>query len=1570
MSSFLIRSLMSHCPDVDQTLEELCWSGSSMPDPERIEALGLFLREMSSRSQERSCQVEPVLWNQCVPLLKMLSSDGVVHHARRKEMLQAACDLLGVCVRQCEADVLEKIADIALPALDLSEKSEKILDVDVALEVLSVLLSCCSSNPGLLMRSISCTLTSLKELPDPLVSKVIIRVWFPTFKTSGEATRGDLLQHIWTDLLGWYEQQDTDAGTPRVLVCLTALSDHLFAPGDGQEAWNGPDPCADQAFFRMLQAGLVDPDGLSRKRALYLLKRCVSLAEGRNAHVDGTLFRWRPGSSARYRRFWEDYALVLETLEEYQIHVVRPVLSRIDTLVQAAATTTSQGGELLHPTWLLCIYRRMFHSENKAVVKEGVGHFLDLRQASFASAFSPVVVGPLMDVLAETSLYHRSAGEALEKCPEIGTKLQDFLATFFSSLPEDERGSTLLRLLRRLGSRHWYAVPLLFVCRAVSHLPPRPLLGADGLHALRELLRSAMITHQVPLRRATQRFLLHAALRLTDVTGVSLDDVFVFLSHFRADKSLRRGTRLWREVCDWLLVNERLFGAAEASEGAPPRDVWAHSSRRLTDYLSVPASSDETVTLPSADEAEPLACALLLCADLPEGAERGGLDRLLSPLLDVLRRLDSGVYLPLRKSDRSTRLTLQLLRLIQGNEDEVAGRVRALVAGVAEPVQEFVLRRLSGELQQPEDVDRAGLYLSLLRALVRTCSAAPGYVSNLEKNYVPRLVANCLRTLTETPGQNPSMAGQVQKAASMAALASLCQLAEDRLLDPESVAVTSLRSLAAALFCSSSSPQRFNRTLVKPHAPAAAVPGGRTDDGPALKDWGRVVAGFIRDQWACLCFLQDVLDPPSSAAAFRAAVQALALLPSDLVLPVLDFMRSALPQMLPHEEAACAEAISVSWRLVRALGVNAHDFWPTLRSFVRLAFQRRVLELKEDGRSGGVASCVRQVKDELLELSRSKSGVFNVLIRHCCSTWYPPDPAGRTGEAFRSALRHADLLTEACVYGPVSRRDQRVLQEVETYVRNLETECEAEATLPSESRDDQFPRVCVVTFLNRLEPSDDLHRALMEELVRRLLRKDEDVSRSKVRYYSNSLQHRVKNRAWQTVLLLLPKLRPEFVAEGVVGPACEAGFRCNQASVKYLMEWALILILHRDPSQIERLWGCFDADQEKTRTSVCTFLSVLVHLEVFLPRLEDKARQWRRAVEVILLWCFSHNFSVRLYALLALKRVWALRDAPVLAGCREGVAASPDGLAAVVEACLDQAEAAQNTGNANKNWSRIQEHFFFSRFHPVHDHSLETIFHAFPRLSELADDECVPAWKFGTSADPGPGGSAPVRNPGGGLRELRPGDWIQQDRGDPGAESEAEARRADVQKKIAPWSLSVREQEPQLTAQQRAARLGKPGGGLLVVASLIDKPANLGGLCRTCEIFGASALVLGGSHHISDRQFQALSVSSELWLPLLEVKPNDLPAFLQQKKNEGYSIIGVEQTANSQSLESYRFPQKSLLLLGNEREGIPADMLQWLDVCVEIPQRGVTRSLNVHVSAALLVWEYTRQHSAPNEALH
>ena len=46
----------------------------------------------------------------------------------------------------------------------------------------------------------------------------------------------------------------------------------------------------------------------------------------------------------------------------------------------------------------------------------------------------------------------------------------------------------------------------------------------------------------------------------------------------------------------------------------------------------------------------------------------------------------------------------------------------------------------------------------------------------------------------------------------------------------------------------------------------------------------------------------------------------------------------------------------------------------------------------------------------------------------------------------------------------------------------------------------------------------------------------------------------------------------------------------------------------------------------------------------------------------------------------------------------------------------------------------------------------------------------------------------------------------------------------------------------------------------------------------------------------------------------------------------------------------------------NEHLGIPVEVLHLMDECLEAPQFGIIRSLNVHVAGAIAIWEYTRQH--------
>lgn len=49
------------------------------------------------------------------------------------------------------------------------------------------------------------------------------------------------------------------------------------------------------------------------------------------------------------------------------------------------------------------------------------------------------------------------------------------------------------------------------------------------------------------------------------------------------------------------------------------------------------------------------------------------------------------------------------------------------------------------------------------------------------------------------------------------------------------------------------------------------------------------------------------------------------------------------------------------------------------------------------------------------------------------------------------------------------------------------------------------------------------------------------------------------------------------------------------------------------------------------------------------------------------------------------------------------------------------------------------------------------------------------------------------------------------------------------------------------------------------------------------------------------------------------------------------------------------------LVLGRENSGLPLEVIGEMDVCCEIPQQGVLRSLNAHVSGAIILAEYTRQ---------
>ncbi|KAM5235039.1 putative methyltransferase TARBP1 [Ctenodactylus gundi] len=1580
MERVLAEALLAQSPDPRALLNALCRGEASV---ERVETLRFLLQRFEGAGAGQAAlpaAAREVAAGYLVPLLRGLQGGDPDSGAPgwRRRVLRAA----GAALRSCARLAGDPPLAAALAA-DALRELERAPGAGAALAVLAAVAPCLRprEDAQLLECAAQGAVALLLDAERPARAEGAAALVASLGQGGGAALRA-----VWDALAA----PGTPCGPGRLgpeLLVLSALAEKLLPE-------LGPDDadarrCAH--FWRTVQAGLGREDALSRKRARHLLRRAVQVSAERGGDCtcdprEGTgpsLFWWSEKKKDELLKFWENYILIMETLEGNQIHVIKPVLPKLNSLFEYTVAE-EHGSWLLHPSWLLCVYKRMFESENKILTKEGILQFLELHEMKtlpFSPEFCEFIVGPLLDALSESSLYGRSPGQLAGSASPLGLKLQKFFVTYVSILPEEIKSSFLLKFLQRMTSRHWCAVPILFLSKALAAIPRCKALGPEGLRVLRDVIQCTMITHQILLRGAAQCYLLHTAMNLVDVEKVSLSDVSAFLTSLRQEESLGRGTALWMELCEWLRVNETGFGPPALCDprGLPETSLNTYVKSLVQEYVKSPAWERESCLLPDWAEARLTALMVLLAVDV-EGMQTRSSEKwrtqnvlrmFLDPLLEALGKLGTNAYMPLLRTDLCLQLLVTLLHTCVPKgagtrDDEVCSLLQNLVMSTAESVSQFILRRLTmRELQSVVDLDRCHLYLTVLTELVHLHLKAGWKRGNPICRILAPLQNASIRHLQETDSeQKPTLGDQIQRVVSMATLAAVCEAgAQQPVLPLDALDPGPMDRFLSAF--------PLNQTLQKPRpeelgsCPPGVENGSVLEESSPPQGWGRIAAQYIHDQWLCLSILLEkyhslilptdgrALEPLLPAVqkpvqTLQAALHALSILPSQHVLPVFRCMKMLVPKLLTSAESLCLESFDMAWKILSSLSNTQLTFWPNLKAFVQFVFDNKVLAIAA-GTKGQAYFKIKEIMYKIIEMSAIKTGVFNVLITYCCQCWTESHVAQ---DSLSSAQNYSELLLEACLFGTMFRRDQRLTQDVQTFIENLGDDCAANVVMENMKREDLYVRICAVKFLCLLDASHASHKLFLEDLAVKLLERDELVSQARTRCYENSLQHRLKNRAWQALLVLLPGFDENFL-NGIIGKIFQAGFTNNQASVKYFIEWIIILILHKFPQFLPKFWDCFSYGEEKLKTSICTFLSVLSHVDVIVQNVPDKPPVLKQALLVALQWCLSHNFSVRLYALMALKKVWGVCKALCAGECATW--------AAIIEHSLGQAECMQGAGNAKRNWQRIQEHFFFAAFRPLQDYGLEAIFYALPRLAGVPEEEWIALGKFTTFTDVPQDAGSPWYLSGTPLTELHPGDWSQQDTGLSTVDASSQGEEADVQKKIIPWTQEVPDSDLGLEFQDRAARLGKSTSRLIVVASLIDKPTNLGGLCRTCEVFGAAALVVGSLRCVGDKQFQRLSVSAEQWLHLMEVKPAQLVDYLQQKKAEGYSIIGVEQTARSSDLTRYSFPEKSLLLLGNEREGIPAGLIPQLDVCVEIPQRGVVRSLNVHVSGALLVWEYTRQ---------
>jgi tRNA (guanosine-2'-O-)-methyltransferase len=83
--------------------------------------------------------------------------------------------------------------------------------------------------------------------------------------------------------------------------------------------------------------------------------------------------------------------------------------------------------------------------------------------------------------------------------------------------------------------------------------------------------------------------------------------------------------------------------------------------------------------------------------------------------------------------------------------------------------------------------------------------------------------------------------------------------------------------------------------------------------------------------------------------------------------------------------------------------------------------------------------------------------------------------------------------------------------------------------------------------------------------------------------------------------------------------------------------------------------------------------------------------------------------------------------------------------------------------------------------------------------------------------------------------------------------------------------------------------------------------------------------------------------------------------FLKQKKAQGFQVVVTHLEERAVSFRQIDYTKPTLLVMGNEKDGVSAEIVEMADEVIIIPMQGMVQSLNVSVATALILYEAERQ---------
>ncbi|MGM9818520.1 MAG: RNA methyltransferase [Paludibacteraceae bacterium] len=149
---------------------------------------------------------------------------------------------------------------------------------------------------------------------------------------------------------------------------------------------------------------------------------------------------------------------------------------------------------------------------------------------------------------------------------------------------------------------------------------------------------------------------------------------------------------------------------------------------------------------------------------------------------------------------------------------------------------------------------------------------------------------------------------------------------------------------------------------------------------------------------------------------------------------------------------------------------------------------------------------------------------------------------------------------------------------------------------------------------------------------------------------------------------------------------------------------------------------------------------------------------------------------------------------------------------------------------------------------------------------------------------------------------------------------------------------------------------------LVVILDNVRSLHNVGSVFRTSDAYLVEKIFLCG--------ITAVPPSAEIHKTALgaedtvqwEYAENTVAVVASLKAN-GYTVLAIEQVEDSVSLNDFAIDnnRKYAVILGNEVKGVQQSVVDQCDACIELPQFGTKHSLNVSVTAGIVIWEFAKQ---------